>query len=32
VSEADLAKVGGKYTTPPDVARLVTLADRVLTF
>jgi hypothetical protein len=32
VSEADLAKVGGTYTTPPEAARLVTQADRVLTF
>jgi hypothetical protein len=31
VSEADLAKVGGVYTTPPDAARLVASVDRVVT-
>ncbi len=32
MSEAELAKVGGTYTSPTDVAQLVTQADRVLTF
>jgi hypothetical protein len=31
VSEADLAKVGGIYTSPPEVARLLTECDRVVT-
>jgi hypothetical protein len=32
VSEADLAKLGGTYTTPPDVAGLIQTVDRVATF
>jgi hypothetical protein len=32
VSPEDLDKVGGSYTTPPDVARLIGAADRLLTF
>jgi hypothetical protein len=31
VSEADLAKVGGNYTTPPEAARLLAQSDRVMT-
>jgi len=29
VSEADLAKVGGSYTTPPEAARMLVQSDRV---
>ena len=31
VAEADLAKVGGSYTTPPEAARMLAQSDRVMT-
>jgi hypothetical protein len=32
VSEAEVTALGTTYTTPPEVARLITAADRVVTF
>jgi hypothetical protein len=31
-TDADLADLGGTWSTPPDVANLIATADRVLTF
>jgi hypothetical protein len=32
VTDEDLAKVGGQWVGPPDVARLLADSDRVVTF
>jgi hypothetical protein len=32
VTDDDLAELGGQWVAPPDVARLIEEADRVLTF
>lgn len=31
-TDHDLAAIGGTWTTPPEVARLIAEADKVLTF
>jgi hypothetical protein len=31
-TDADLAELGGAWSTPPDVAQLIANADRVVTF